>query len=151
MFPGFRINAFKLGAAFKTISRFRACRSKDWNRRTRLSLKSFSVSRHAKDLIIREVYYAFHNMSSGRTLIWHNDKAQLPLWSAAEWRSGEAISREKALCQKGISSVDYRFKLRQIVRGKINGNRSSRKTKLHLSTLKNGVSDFEPCLPSVIG
>jgi len=64
MFPGFSIKAFKLGAAWRTIKRFRACRSNDWKRRTRLSLKSFSVSRQAKDFIIREVYYGWRNMSS---------------------------------------------------------------------------------------
>jgi hypothetical protein len=66
MFPGFSINAFKLGAACRTINRFRARRSNDWKRRTRLSLKSFSVSRQANDLIIRGVYYGARNMSSGK-------------------------------------------------------------------------------------
>jgi hypothetical protein len=70
MFPGFSIKAFRLGAALRTINRFRACRSNDWNRRTRLSLKSLSVSRQTKDFIIREVYYAIHNMSSGKHFIW---------------------------------------------------------------------------------
>ena len=64
LFPGFSFKAFKLGAACKTISRFLACRSKDWKRRTRLSLNSFSVSRQENDLIIYRWYYARRNMSS---------------------------------------------------------------------------------------
>lgn len=64
MLPGFNIKAFKLGAAFRTINRFRACHSNDWKRFTRLSLKSFSVSRQANDLIIYATYYAKRNMSS---------------------------------------------------------------------------------------
>jgi len=69
MFPGFSIKAFKLGAACKTISRFRACRSNDSKRRTRLSLKSLSVSRQANDFIIRKAYYGMRIMSSGKSFV----------------------------------------------------------------------------------
>ena len=65
LLPGLSINASRLGAACRTISLFLACRSKDWKRGTRWSLNSFSVSRQANDLIIREEYYAMRNMSSG--------------------------------------------------------------------------------------
>ena len=64
LLAGLSISASRLGAAWRTINLFLACRSIDWNRLTRISLNKSSVSRQEKVLIISAGYDALRIKSS---------------------------------------------------------------------------------------